>query len=400
MRGLEAWWGVAVMGILTACSAEVVSTPGGRGAAGRGAAGASAAGNASYTAQGGTGGSPAAAPGPAGSVPGAGVGSECAAISQRAENQRQPADIIFAVDNSGSMGEEIAFVRDQLNAFSQQIIASGVDVRIILISASFADGQDTDDDDDEDDDDDQSEDVQIRENGICVAAPLGSGQCPQDGPTPHYFHVSEKVESHDALALFTETFPRWQSQLRAGASKTFVVVTDDNAEEITAAQFQANVAALPGGLFDDFRFSGIYCFSECADSDGIGTVYEELVQATGGVKGDLCEQNFAPVFDALANAVVSASGLQCGWDIPAPPAGQSFDLQQVNVRVSTQGAAARDLFRVADESACTTNGGWYYDVATSPQQILVCPSTCTTLQNDLDASVSVLFGCETLYSPE
>jgi hypothetical protein len=44
-----------------------------------------------------------------------------------------PADIIFAIDSSGSMDEEIAFVQTHMNAFSQQIVAAGIDARVILI---------------------------------------------------------------------------------------------------------------------------------------------------------------------------------------------------------------------------------------------------------------------------
>jgi Mg-chelatase subunit ChlD len=49
---------------------------------------------------------------------------ECAGITLAAETQRGPADIIFALDNSGSMDEEAAFVQQNMNAFSDQIVAA------------------------------------------------------------------------------------------------------------------------------------------------------------------------------------------------------------------------------------------------------------------------------------
>jgi len=334
----------------------------------------------------------------------------CAALSERAQNERRPADIIIAVDNSGSMDEEIAFVREQLNAFSQQITDAGIDARIILISAAMQAAGTTmampswfDDDDDQD-------------NGICIAAPLGSGACPGDTSLPRYLHVPEEVGSHDALDMFVSTYPQYQAQLRPNASKTFVVVTDDDAEDRDddndegggstaaprdmAAWFTEQVGALPGGQFPSFTFSGIYCFSECPDAAAVGTVYEQLVQQTSGVRGDLCEQNFAPVFDALAKAVISTSGLECSWAIPAAPSGESFDRDRVNVQYSVAGKGAQSLLRVADAAACVDRSGWHYDDAGNPTRIVACASTCGELQQDPAAQVDVLFGCSTQQAPE
>jgi hypothetical protein len=325
-------------------------------------------------------------------------GDSCGAISQQAMNQRQPADIIIAVDNSGSMDEEIMFVRERMNAFSQQIVDSGVDVRIILISSPFgAPVVEPVNPFDPDADDDSDENL-----GICLDPPLGSGNCPEDSQPPRYTHVAEEVGSHDALNLFIDTFPQWQSQLRPTSAKTFVVVTDDNAEDgpnNSAAAFEASVAGL-GASFGEWSFSGIYCFSECPDAAEIGSVYADLVMRRQGIAGDLCEQNFAPVFDALAQAVVEGAGLECAWDIPPPPAGQRFDRQRVNVRVASAGGAVMDLAHVDSESACATRAGWYYDDDANPTRIHACPQSCAALQGDLDARVDVLFGCETVVAPE
>jgi hypothetical protein len=350
---------------------------------------------------------PATIPSSSGSRTPVATGDSCAALSETAQNERKPADIIFAVDNSGSMDEEIVFVREQLNAFSQQITDAGVDARIILISAPIQQPGTTmtswfDDDDDQD-------------NGICIAAPLGSGSCPEDTNLPRYFHVPEEVGSHDALDMFVSTYPTWQAQLRPNASKTFVVVTDDDAEDRDdendegqpaaaprdmAAWFSEQVAALPGGQFPSFTFSGIYCFSECPDAAAVGTVYEELVQMTSGVKGDLCEQNFAPVFDALAKAVISTAGLECSWAIPAAPSGETFDRGRVNVQYSVAGNAAQALLQVADAAACGDRSGWHYDDAGNPTRIVACATTCAELQQDPAAQVDVLFGCSTQQAPE
>ncbi len=328
------------------------------------------------------------------------IGDGCAAISQTAVNRLQPADIIIAIDNSGSMDEEIVFVREQMNAFSQQIIDSGVDVRIIVISAPLsADGSapidagaDSDGDSDE------------QENGVCIDAPLGSGACPSDSHAPRYLHVPVEVSSNDALNLFVETFPEWRSQLRPNATKTFVVVTDDDATDEpndSAAAFTSAVSGLDAMLFEGWSFSGIYCFSECPEAAEIGQVYMDLVAQTGGVSGDLCLQDFAPVFDALAQAVIGASGVDCEWAIPPPPAGQTFDTGRVNVQYTPSSSTTPiPVFYVPSLADCSGDGGWFYDDRANPTQVRVCPSTCARLENDPETKLDVLFGCETSAGPD
>jgi hypothetical protein len=331
-------------------------------------------------------------------MPGVSEGESCAEISQTADNQLQPADIVIAVDNSGSMDEEIVFVREQLNAFSQQIVDSGIDVRIILISAEVMDPNVPPPPPSLFDDDDDDQD-----NGICIGAPLGSGTCPADSNPPRYLHVPQEVASHDALNLFTQTFSTWRSQLRPNATKTFVVVTDDNAEDApnnSAAAFTGAVAALDPALFAQWSLSGIYCFSECPEAAEIGTVYRDLIEQTAGVGGDLCLQDFAPVFDALARSVIDASKLDCEWAIPAPPVGQTFDTGRVNVRYSGSGGAPQSIYHVGLATDCAAQGGWYYDDNASPTRVLVCPSTCELLQAEADAQLDVLFGCETKDGPD
>jgi hypothetical protein len=327
-------------------------------------------------------------------------GQSCSAISAQAENRRAPADIVIAVDNSGSMDEEIAFVRAELNAFSEQITASGVDVRIILISAAYTPPSAArprgDDDDDESDESEE-------DNGICIDAPLGSGSCPMDTNAPRYLHIAREVKSHNALNLIVSTFPQWRDQLRPEATKTFVVVTDDDAEDgpnNSAAAFRQSVSGLSPELFASWSFSGIFCQRDCPEAAAIGTVYQQLVDETQGVAGDLCEQNFAPVFDALANAVIDAAGLACAWDIPPAPAGQAFDRAKVNVQYALGGAAPMSVLQVPNAGSCTDRVGWYYDDSLNPTKILVCPAACAMLQNDVQARFEVLFGCETQLAPQ
>ena len=133
------------------------------------------------------------------------------------------------------------------------------------------------------------------------------------------------VGSHDALNLLINRYGEYKSMLRPDASKTFVVVTDDEATDPpnnSAAAFSASVAALDPVMFKKWTLSGVYCMTPCLNCAGIGSVYEQLRQQTGGVSGDMCTTDFAPVFKALAQAVITGSKLSCEWTIPPPPAGR------------------------------------------------------------------------------
>src|SRR5262249_14945341 len=60
----------------------------------------------------------------------------CKETTQQAEKQEGgKADIIFVLDNSPSMGEEVSAVQANMNTFSQQIEASKIDAHVVVISS-------------------------------------------------------------------------------------------------------------------------------------------------------------------------------------------------------------------------------------------------------------------------
>jgi hypothetical protein len=337
---------------------------------------------------------------------GGGNGS-CVETSAEAMTGPLPADIIFVVDNSGSMSDEAGFVQDSMNDFSNIMVNSGIDFHVILIS-------------------DDSNDS----NGICVPTPLGSGSCPADENLPSFRHVVQSVGSSNALDLILSTYPDWKSSLRSGSSKAIAVVTDDDSG-MTAAKFTTDLLALDPS-FQDFTFHaivapyelstlqtfqctsaqppncasvdvccgvnssvGIFCNALPADA---GTVYMELVTQTGGLLGNLCTQNFVPVFQQMATEVVASSQVPCVYDIPEPPDNEAIDYAKVNVEYKPDpNAAAQQIFNVpGGQVDCGSDGGWYYDDANSPTKIILCPTTCQEVQNGSMPAVSVKFGCATV----
>jgi len=322
---------------------------------------------------------------PQGDGDGDGDPNECAAVSETAENEFLPVDIIFAIDTSGSMTEEKNFVQQNMNMFSQQIFLANIDHHVVLISDPSPDGP-------------------------CINVPLGSGQCPNDSKLPEYLHVNQSVGSTNALDIILATQPMWAASIRPGSVKHLVVVSDDNSG-MDAATFDAAFKAIDpdyAGYFfhaivayenpDPLEcFGGASC---CAGfipiSADVGQVYLDLVNLTGGVSGDLCEQQFGPVFNQIAQSVLGTTPLACEWDIPTPPEGETFDPTKVNVELELDGSL-ESIFYVENEAACAGGDGWYYfPDSVNPETIRICPTTCSKVQAANQASVDILFGCETI----
>jgi hypothetical protein len=331
------------------------------------------------------------------SGPGAGTGGDtpCNEVSEQAKEGALPADIILVVDTSGSMSDEAKWTQNNMNNFAQTIVGSGVDAHVVLIAS----------------------------DDICIPAPLGSGQCPADDKLPEYRHVHVGVGSHNAFQKILDTYTMWKDSLRPGATRTIAVVTDDDSD-MSATEFTQKLLALDPS-FMGFKFDAIYsyedpaaceaaCFPKLCQGCGKccpsckplsaakGGVYEQLVSQTMGVKGDLCDQQFDPVFKDMANAVVSGAKLPCVYDIPPAPDGMPYAFDQVNVDYKpTPNDKPQPIYHVpGGEADCGAQGGWYYDNALMPTKILLCPETCKLVQGSDTGEITVKFGCDTLVVPK
>ncbi|HQP34822.1 MAG TPA: hypothetical protein PLI95_06580 [Polyangiaceae bacterium] len=322
----------------------------------------------------------------------------CVAVSEKAKNTFQPADIIFAVDNSPSMRDEIEWTRANLNGFSQKIADQGLDPRIVMISCLPGDC-----------------DGHPNNYGICVAPPLGkAGGCPEGGPyddnnPPAYLHIDLRMPSQKALQRFVETHDQWAPVLRTTAVTHFVVISDDGSEW-TAQQFKDALASMSPAV-KDYHFHGIFSFlgkeAACAIGasepcckyaapDGEGVDYKQLVADTGGVGADLCAQDFTPVFNQFATSVIESAALSCEWVIPPPPNGETLDPNRVNVAFIDAQSSSTLIGRVNGVGECgSVENGWYYDNPTQPTKVLVCPDTCAWIQGKPGAQMDIQFGCAT-----
>ncbi|HRI65137.1 MAG TPA: hypothetical protein PK156_12900 [Polyangium sp.] len=350
----------------------------------------------------------------------------CAATASEATVEKQPVDIIWMVDNSSSMEPAVTQVRSGLNAFANLIAAKNLDYKVIMLSI-------------------RNKAKSIMTGGstrypVCIPTPLaGDDNC---GNSPRFFHASLDIYSTQPLEQFLGTLGQttgylpgdskgcepWKQELRPNATKTIVIVTDDNSR-LSANQFETfaggkdpfNTTQLPPGildptwndLFKGYIFSGIYGWGSatnvntiCKYADGTmppasGITYTDLVKRTNGVRAKICDgaPAWAPFFDAVAQAVYTNAKLSCELAIPTPPDGSSIDPTRVNVALVSNGVSTY-VPGVANAAACGTDGGWYYDNPTAPQKVILCPTSCDEAQAmvgpGMTGKIEVLFGCETV----
>ncbi|MEZ4373570.1 MAG: hypothetical protein R3B07_22300 [Polyangiaceae bacterium] len=353
----------------------------------------------------------------------------CAVAKEAAKVEKLPVDIIWVVDNSVSMAPAIDQVTAGLNNFAASIGNKDLDYKVIMLSLRGV-GE-----------------VTAGRYGVCIPQPLaGDSNC---GNGTNFFQSSIDIKSEQPLEQFLGTLgdtanyqvgdargPKtpadgnWRAQLRPEATRTIVVVTDDNSR-LTADQFEhwsggggwatgvSSSSLLPpgildsswNGLFDDYVFTGIYGWGSATDPTVIcsypggdqppksGETYTDLVTRTGGVRAKICDgaSAWGPFFDSVATAVESSATINCVLDIPEPSTGE-LDPKKVNVVVSTP-STSNDLFKVGGANDCDASGGWYYDNDTAPTQVVLCPASCAdaqaAVQSQGEGSVDIYFGCET-----
>jgi hypothetical protein len=183
------------------------------------------------------------------------IDAACATNLSKATTTTLPVDIVWLVDNSKSMEPAVAQVNAGLNQFANLVGTKGLDYRVVMLSLRG--------------------DQPVTVGGktrypVCIAPPLAGGPGCADGA--RFLHSSVDIKSTQPLEQFLGTLGQtdgyragderggtpWSQFLRPEATKTIVVVTDDESR-LSATDFEhfaggANpnnsVLSLPPGLLD------------------------------------------------------------------------------------------------------------------------------------------------------
>jgi von Willebrand factor type A domain len=120
-----------------------------------------------------------------------------------------------------------------------------------------------------------------------------------------------------------------------------------------------------------------------------------LIAAAGGTERPVLIDPSRDFSKQLGDALdaTAARAIACDLALPEPPPGKHLDYDAVNVVLEDDQRTV--LRRVSGPHACTSSGGWYYDVDPSqgaPSRLAMCKASC---ERTRAASLTVELGCRT-----
>ncbi len=383
------------------------------------------------------------------------VAPTCAEGRAVAYTQTRPIDIIFVVDNSDQMKEEIDRVEASINdEFGPLIAASGIDYRVIVISRYG----------------DTNIAVGDSKRPICIEDPLSTATCenPSSDPLannpPRFYHYSADIGNTDSWCKLLDSFDKsdeftngsvpdrpwsslapngWREYLRPGALKKFVEITSSNVNCTTVdadreyvfddqnaidagtqvtAEFDAALQALSPEQFvttdgRNYIWHSILgmapktvvtdpwqpgepvttdtCLNAPLNSEGErpGTGYQALSVLTGGLRYPICYENdYSELYTDLAASVPVEAPAPCLFAAPSQGEGE-YDPFDSSAAYFPGGDEdeAVVLLLVPGPSACGVSGWYWFDEANTI--ISLCPATCAIVQDDPAAVVRMSLGC-------
>jgi hypothetical protein len=188
---------------------------------------------------------------------------------------RTDVDILFAMDTSGSMATEKSFLEENMADFIKRLNSAltGTNYRVFMIGKDFT--------------------------FPTIAGPLQI--------------VDYKVSSTDSLIILQEILQdpsRFGINLREDTNKHLVVVTDDDAQGVTASLFRDHLQGNPKTL-GRARFNAIAILPNsnlnhwCTKAK-VGTQYIELTRDKlyGGLLQDLCSADWGGLLQKLADNII------------------------------------------------------------------------------------------------
>jgi hypothetical protein len=118
-----------------------------------------------------------------------------------------------------------------------------------------------------------------------------------------------------------------------------------------------------------------------------GTTSAFMVDTGGNV-----QQQFLQAMNQIRGAA-----LGCTYQIPDTGDAGAPDFTKVNVQYTPgTGGAAQGIPMAPSQASCPPNGdAWYYDNASAPTKIILCPYTCNRITPDSSGQVDILLGCQT-----
>jgi hypothetical protein len=314
---------------------------------------------------------------------GSGIGSSCASDSVTAMST--PLDMYIMLDQSGSMTDPVASGGDKWSAvttaigtFVQQPNLNGISVGIQYFALE-PDGVD---------DSCTASDYATPEVEIAALPGVASqivssmaGHQPLTG-TP----------TSAALQGAVNHASSWASS-HAGDTVVVVLATDGDPDECDSNLTDIDNIAKAGATGTPKILTFVI---------GVGPDLSNLngIAAGGGTGSAFVvgtsSGNTNAQFLAALNAI-RGTALGCTYTIPVPSSG-SANYQEVNIIYTPGGGGSpQTIPYVMSAAQCPASGNaWYYDNPSAPTEIILCSSTCGTIEADATGSVGITLGCQTV----
>ncbi len=299
----------------------------------------------------------------------------CSANTFRANTQVPQTDVIWAIDSSRSMSEELSEIETKFNQLATDLIQAQIDVRWTVITAA------------------------------------GTLQPPTVfAANPDAFQVlGRAVGPEQALQVLLSAYGEYSPRLRPGAALHFVAVSN-NDSSLAASAFESQMQALSNRVFRAHAIASppgsMYCpFGNCENGqfDGCsgpfgnavrnGNEYWALAASTGGEQLSICLDDWTSLFSRLSAAVANQPATSCDFRVPA--VGETFNAQKTNFIIRTADGNTQTVPFVDNATACTA-AGWYFstDETTTSSVITTCPATCDLIRSNPNAQIDVAIGCD------
>lgn len=296
------------------------------------------------------------------------------------EPQTVPVSMFITVDKSGSMGSNNKWnnTRQAFNAFFQDPAADGLNVALRF----WPDGNCT--------------------QNNCVAPGNGCDQ-PQVAmgslADPNHEQALTQLfnskspggitPTEAALSGAVEFARNHQMGGEAGEQLVVILVTDG---EPTACNQNINV--IKGYAEDGFNNDGILTFAVGLAGSNENQM-NQIAQSGGTNQGYFIGNNNTQ--QALLQALkdIQEVAVSCTFAMPeSDDPDRPIDPNQVNIIYqSDANDPGSKVPQVAGESACTAQGGWYYDDPNDPAVIYLCDATCDAANASETSKISIEVGC-------
>lgn len=294
-----------------------------------------------------------------------GVNAQCAASTDKA--QLVPVYLVFMIDRSGSMAQNSKWptIVSGLESFFNDPKSAGMNASIAFFKSA--------------------NECDINSYST-PSVPMTALPSAAFKTTIDTFSPNGGTPTLPALQGAIK-YAQEQAQIHTGSKVAVVLATDgipndcnSTVQNVTQAA-QGVAASLPTYVI------------------GVGDQLQSLdaIAAGGGttkafVVGIQNPQQTATDFENALNVIRGAT-LSCEFKMPTPPAGRTLDINSVNVVFTPQGGSGQTL---TYNQSCMGGTGWHYDDPHNPTKIVLCGSTCNTVQAAKGGEIDVVTGCATL----